>query len=129
MSRAFVTDKEDWVYCAKAGERCLHASADRDCRRTDCQYYDRVATAPEAGPMGSQQGVKVVRRESKAGQNDHSATPGAAKSAKKATQLSGHSPSSPATHGRSAAGTQGAGARPTKKAKIKPPRKWGGRSG
>ena len=27
MSRAFVTDKEDWVYCAKAGERCMHAEA------------------------------------------------------------------------------------------------------
>ena len=61
MSRAFVTDKEDWVYCAKAGERCMHAEAGKACRKTDCEYFDRKVREPSRRTTA----VKVVKRKPK----------------------------------------------------------------
>ena len=61
MSRAFVTDKEDWVYCAKAGERCMHAEAGKVCSETDCEFFDREAKAPSRNTTQ----VKVVKRKPK----------------------------------------------------------------
>ena len=61
MSRAFVTDKEDWEYCAKAGERCMHAEAGKACGETDCDYFNREAKAPSRNEAQ----VKVVKRKPK----------------------------------------------------------------
>ena len=41
MSRAFITDKEDWIYCPKAGERCMHAEEGKACSATGCDYFNR----------------------------------------------------------------------------------------
>lgn len=65
MSRAFVTDKEDWTYCAKAGERCMHAVAGKACSNTSCEHFDRAVKAPP----GSAAAVKVVTRKPKDPQN------------------------------------------------------------
>ena len=61
MSRAFVTDKEDWVYCAKAGERCMHAEEGKACSETSCAFFDREAKTP----VRSGSAVKVVKRKPK----------------------------------------------------------------
>ena len=61
MSRAFVTDKEDWVYCAKAGERCMHAEEGKACGETDCEFFNRQANAPSRTATQ----VKVVKRKPK----------------------------------------------------------------
>ena len=61
MSRAFVTDKEDWVYCAKAGVRCMHAEAGKACRKTDCEHFDRKVRDPSRRTTA----VKVVKRKPK----------------------------------------------------------------
>ena len=61
MSRAFVTDKEDWVYCAKAGERCMHAEEGKACSETSCAFFDREVKAP----VRSGNTVKVVKRKPK----------------------------------------------------------------
>ena len=61
MSRAFVTDKEDWVYCAKAGERCMHAEAGKACGETDCEFFNREVKAPSHNAPQ----VKVVKRKPK----------------------------------------------------------------
>jgi hypothetical protein len=61
MSRAFVTDKEDWVYCAKAGERCMHAEEGKVCNETDCEFFDREIKTP----VRSISSVKVVKRKPK----------------------------------------------------------------
>ncbi len=61
MSRAFVTDKEDWVYCAKAGERCMHAEEGKACSETSCAFFDRKVKAPDR----SGRSVKVVKRKTK----------------------------------------------------------------
>ena len=61
MSRAFVTDKEDWVYCAKAGERCMHAEEGKACSETSCAFFDRKVKVP----VRSGSAVKVVKRRPK----------------------------------------------------------------
>ena len=61
MSRAFVTDKEDWIYCVKAGERCLHAEAGKECRKTDCEFFGKEVNLAESGSAS----VKVVKRQKK----------------------------------------------------------------
>ena len=58
MSRAFVTDKEDWAYCPKAGERCMHAEIGKECGEIDCEFFNREAKAPRhTSPR-----MKVVKR-------------------------------------------------------------------
>ena len=61
MSRAFVTDKEDWIYCAKAGERCMHAEEGKACRNTACEHFAKEVKTP-ARSTGA---VKVVKRKPK----------------------------------------------------------------
>ena len=61
MSRAFVTDKEDWVYCAKAGERCMHAEEGKACSETSCEHFDKTPKLTRQ-PSAS---VKVVRKAAK----------------------------------------------------------------
>ena len=61
MSRAFVTDKEDWVYCAKAGERCMHAEIGKACSETSCEFFNRKAKVPSRTAAQ----VKVVKRKPK----------------------------------------------------------------
>ncbi len=58
MSRAFVTDKEDWIYCAKAGERCMHAESDKPCSRTSCEFFGREAQ----GIDSTSGGLRIVSR-------------------------------------------------------------------
>ena len=61
MSRAFITDKEDWIYCPKAGERCMHAEEGKECSETGCEYFDknlRQIIQPSVT-------VKVVKKKSK----------------------------------------------------------------
>ena len=99
MSRAFVTDKEDWIYCAKAGERCMHAEEGKACRNTACEHFAKEMKTP-ARCTGA---VKVVKRKPK--ETKDAATAKAVKS----------SPAQPR--------------RATKKSTLKKPRKWGGRSG
>ncbi|MBQ9059976.1 MAG: hypothetical protein IJ128_02425 [Firmicutes bacterium] len=102
MSRAFVTDKEDWASCAKAGERCMYAEAGKDCRRTSCEHYDRQldsdAFGSAAADAQAQPALRTVRRESG-----------------KADAAGGKSGST--------------GPAKTKRAKLDMPRRWGGRSG
>ena len=62
MSRAFVTDKEDWVYCPKAGERCMHAEVGKECGETDCEHFAKAVKLP----AGATTAVKVVKRKPKA---------------------------------------------------------------
>ena len=64
MSRAFVSDKEDWNYCPKAGERCLHAEEDRDCTKTDCEFFDKKPAAKDAADKDLP-GAKVVSKDKK----------------------------------------------------------------
>ena len=107
MSRAFITDKEDWSYCAKAGERCLHAEPGTPCTRTDCEYFDR-----EAQPVGSTSGgLRVVARRTE-------------KAAAKANEPGGR----PSAKTKKANGPGGRRPGKTKKASLPKPRKWGGRS-
>ena len=61
MSRAFVTDKEDWAYCAKAGERCMHAEVGKECGEASCEFFNREVKAPSYNAAH----VKVVRRKPK----------------------------------------------------------------
>lgn len=58
MSRAFVTDKEDWIYCAKAGERCMYAESGKPCNRTSCEFFDREAQAIDSASGG----LRIVSR-------------------------------------------------------------------
>jgi len=61
MSRAFVTDKEDWAYCPKAGERCMHAEVGKECGETDCEFFNREAKASSHNAAK----IKVVKRKPK----------------------------------------------------------------
>ena len=65
MSRAFVSDKEDWVYCAKAGERCFYAASGKDCRRKDCEHYSKALqeSSPASNPDPDSSLRVVSRRE------------------------------------------------------------------
>ena len=106
MSRAFVTDKEDWIYCAKAGERCMHAESDRPCRKTDCEYFSRDAQTSRTSeaPAKHEKGAK-----------DEKALRVVARKTEKAASGSD--------------GRKDAQPRKTKKASLPKPKKWGGRSG
>lgn len=105
MSRAFVSDKEDWIYCAKAGERCMHAEAGRDCRKTDCPHFSHAAK-----PVSHESaGTRIVTRASK-------------KNTEPDLTVRGKRSGTNASKSGARKGT-------TKKANIKPPKKWGGRSG
>ena len=71
MSRAFITDKEDWVYCPKAGERCMHAEAGKECGETDCEHFAKAVKLP----AGTGTAVKVVKRKPKAAKAASTAQP------------------------------------------------------
>lgn len=112
MSRAFVSDKEDWAYCAKAGERCLHAGLGEDCRKKDCQHYAKAVQA-----VKKSSGDRTVRR-----------TEPRAKTTGQPVKTAGKTPAKTAPAGQNPAGRTSP-ARSTKRANIKPPRRWGGRHG
>ncbi|MBQ6371043.1 MAG: hypothetical protein IJJ21_05640 [Firmicutes bacterium] len=122
MSRAFVSDKEDWAYCAKAGERCLHADPERDCHKTDCPHYYKSAQ-----PVAKTSGDRTVRRHpgKEAGQSGGNGTGSKPAKDSPAGQRSGTGSRSSAAASGAAAGS----ARRTKRANLKPPKRWGGRSG
>ena len=61
MSRAFVTDKEDWVYCPKAGERCMHAEEGKACGETGCEFFHKEPAEVKQATAS----VKVVKRKVK----------------------------------------------------------------
>ena len=52
MSRAFVTDKEDWIYCTKAGERCMHAEPGKHCSRKSCEHFNKEAQTIDKDSIG-----------------------------------------------------------------------------
>ena len=79
MSRAFVTDKEDWTYCPKAGERCMHAEPNKACSVTECEHFNKEAKASDLGAS-----VKVVSREPKAAKAAQTAKSNRARKTKKA---------------------------------------------
>ena len=56
MSRAFINKGEQWGFCSKAADHCMYAEDGKDCRRTECEFYDK---APE---KLVQRRDKVVRR-------------------------------------------------------------------
>ena len=56
MSRAFINKGEQWGFCSKSMDHCMYAEAGKDCRRTECEYYD---VKPEASEHIED---KVVRR-------------------------------------------------------------------
>lgn len=62
MSRAFVTEGDNWTYCAKAGERCMHAEVDRDCRKEDCPHFNKTISS-DMGTLTS--GDRFVKRKKK----------------------------------------------------------------
>ena len=107
MSRAFITDKEDWAYCPKAGERCMYAEEGKDCRRSSCEHYERQAVSPASDPdvpdvpgSSGRAGLRTVRR---AGSTE--------------TKRAAETETKRATESK------------TKRAKLSMPRRWGGRSG
>lgn len=104
MSRAFITDKEDWAYCPKAGERCMYAEEGKDCRRSSCEHYERQAVSPASDPdvpgSSGRAGLRTVRR-------------AAETETKRATESKAKRTAEPKT----------------KRAKLSMPRRWGGRSG
>ncbi len=138
MSRAFVSDKEDWEYCAKAGQRCLHAQPGRECSVVECPHFIKTEKAPDrTGP-----GLKVVarRRPERAG-NDPAGkgTQAGARGGKlTGNDRAGKNPQAGARGGKltgndragknSASGTPG-NKRATKRSTVKIPKRWGGRSG
>ena len=61
MSRAFITDKEDWIYCPKAGEQCMHAEEGKTCSETGYEYFDKQIK-PAARSATS---VSIVKRKTK----------------------------------------------------------------
>ena len=80
MSRAFVSDKEDWVYCPKAGERCMHAATDKTCSETSCEHFDKeAAPAPQAAAAA----VKVVAKKPKEAKAERPAEPAKQRATKK----------------------------------------------
>ena len=101
MSRAFVSDKEDWAYCAKAGERCFHAQQGRECSVAGCPHFNKTEKVTDR--TGS--GLKVVARRRKDPAGD---VPEGVKDSK---------PGSPQNK------------RTTKRSTVKIPKRWGGRSG
>ena len=111
MSRAFITDKEDWAYCPKAGERCMYAEEGKDCRRSSCEHYERQAVSPASDPGSSgssggpassgRAGLRTVRRAASAESRRASGTAESKRTAEPKT----------------------------KRAKLSMPRRWGGRSG
>ena len=105
MSRAFITDKEDWVYCPKAGERCMHAEAGKECGKTDCEHFKKTVKMP----TGSTTAVKVVKRKPKA----EAPKAGSATKAPKAETTKAAGKAQPQ--------------RKTKKSTLKKPKLWGGR--
>ena len=59
MSRAFVSDKEDWIYCPKAGERCMHAAeAGKECTETSCEHFSKVVKDTDTSPVAA----KIVKK-------------------------------------------------------------------
>ncbi len=103
MSRAFITDKEDWIYCPKAGERCMHAEEGKPCRETGCEFFSREIKAVDSKSSA----VKVVRRKPRKDANNANVPHAKSMAAD----------DKPEPH------------RATKKANLKKPFKWGGRSG
>ena len=105
MSRAFITDKEDWAYCPKAGERCMYAEEGKDCRRSSCEHYERQAVSPASDPdvpgSSGRAGLRTVRRAASAESRRASGTAESKRTAETKT----------------------------KRAKLSMPRRWGGRSG
>ena len=102
MSRAFVTDKEDWIYCPKAGERCMHAEEGKPCGETKCEFFAKEAKAPSRASSS----VRIVKRKAKDAKASNT----------QQTARASHAP-------------QAQPARKTRKSTLPKPKKWGGRSG
>jgi len=81
MSRAFVTDKEDWVYCPKAGERCMHAEEGKVCGEIDCEFFHKTVKTP----VRNASAVKVVKRKPKDAKATATAKPEPRRATKKST--------------------------------------------
>ena len=114
MSRAFITDKEDWIYCPKAGERCMHAEEGKPCRETGCEFFSREIKPADHKSSA----VKVVRRKPRKDANNANVPHAKAMAASGVDGKPGATPAGkPEPH------------RATKKANLKKPFKWGGRSG
>lgn len=79
MSRAFVTDKEDWVYCAKAGERCMHAEEGKACSETGCEFFEKESKPVRQAAAA----VKVVKKKAKDAKAAKAAEPGSQRTTKK----------------------------------------------
>ncbi|MCQ2546936.1 MAG: hypothetical protein MJ161_05250 [Clostridia bacterium] len=60
MSRAFVTEGDNWTYCGKAGERCMHAEAGKTCKKVDCPHFNKTVPS-DMGTMT--RGDRIVKRE------------------------------------------------------------------
>lgn len=82
MSRAFVTDKEDWVYCAKAGERCMHAEEGKACSETGCEFFDKESK-PVKQAAAAVKVVKKKAKDAKAMKSEKAAEPGPQRTTKK----------------------------------------------
>lgn len=118
MSRAFVTDKEAWAYCPKAGERCMYAEYDSDCRRTSCEHYGKKAASASAGPSDASGASGSAGASGASGQTSLRTVRRAERSDGPAGQKSA-----------GPAGSKASGPAKTKRAKLAMPRRWGGRSG
>lgn len=109
MSRAFISDKETWEYCPKAGERCVHAAADRECTRRECEHFhSKPQTADTRGTASRGPATRTVTR---AGSSTaDKGVPGR------------KTDSAPSKKGSSRS-------KSTRRSSLKKPVKWGGRSG
>jgi len=62
MSRAFVSENDSWEFCPKAGERCMMAEKNKECRDENCEYASKNIVPPKPGADSRDKFVRVIRR-------------------------------------------------------------------
>jgi len=62
MSRAFVSENDSWEFCPKAGERCMMAEKDKECRDERCIHAKKIVTPSNSGFESRDKFVRVVRK-------------------------------------------------------------------
>jgi len=62
MSRAFVTENDSWEYCPKAGERCMMAEKDKECRDERCEHALKIVDRPTRSSGSRDKFVRIARK-------------------------------------------------------------------
>ena len=69
MSRAFVSENDSWEYCPKAGEHCMMAEKNKECKDERCVHTTKTIAPVKQGHDNRDKFVRVAREKDRTDNN------------------------------------------------------------